>query len=430
VDYNGGMSQAEIVQYQEPTRSDIVPLGPRASFLPTQNEYHFMQLAAENLASTEFVPRGLRGKPPAVLAAMLTGREMGIGPMRALRQINVIDGKPSPEPELLMARVLDRGHYMRVAVTTKQRCVVRARRKEWADDEPTFELEWDLDDAIAAELVELKNGKPWAKSKKGESLPWMLYTRGMLRSRCVGEVCRAVFPDITEGASYAPEELTQGQIYDAGAGTTILEGLPDEIRARVEDAADPAKPVQDLADEMVEEGWLSDGERTTMVAYARKHEAHPPLALERLRKVRDERGRQAAEAEATEATEAEVVDVSTTGDDESSDGAPAEDRQEFMRGLSEAEYDQLQKWKVDDDTLAQFAGIASKGRTYATHAGSLTIDEIEAVMVLGKAASKGSIKLDRSTSPAKLLVEVEEGKTVEVPLATLLEAAAPREGGK
>jgi hypothetical protein len=429
------MSQAEIVQYQEPIRGEIVPLGPRASFLPTQNEYHFMQLAAENLASTEFVPRGLRGKPPAVLAAMLTGREMGIGPMRALRQINVIDGKPSPEPELLMARVLDRGHYMRVAVTTRDRCVVRARRKEWGDDEPTFELEWDLDDAIAAELVELKNGKPWAKSEKGKSLPWMLYTRGMLRSRCVGEVCRAVFPDITEGASYAPEELTQGQIYDPGAGERILEGLPDEIRARVEDAADPAKPVQDLADEMVEEGWLSDAERTTMVTYARKHEAHPPLALERLRKVRDERGRQASEAEATEATAAEVVDVAETADDERSDGAPAEEhaaanRVEARRGLSKAEYGQLKKWKVDDDTLAQFAGVASGGRTYATRAGSLTVDEVEAVMVLGKAWSKDSIKLDTSTSPAKLLVEVEEGTTVEVALATLLEAAAPREGGK
>ena len=53
---------------------------------------------AVQIAQTEFVPASLRGKPAAVMAAMLTGHEVGIGPMMALKQIHVVEGRPAGGP--------------------------------------------------------------------------------------------------------------------------------------------------------------------------------------------------------------------------------------------------------------------------------------------------------------------------------------------
>ena len=231
------------------------PAPTRASWLPSRDEYGFLMQVAEHLANTEFVPKGVRGKAPAVLACMLTGREMGIGPMRALRQIDVIEGKPSPSPELLMARVLEEGHYIRVSVTNKERCVVRTRRKDWPDDEPTFELEWTMEDAKEAKLDRKQN--------------WNTYRRAMLRSRCVSETVRAVHPDISEGASYSPEELTQGEVYDPAQGQVVLDGLPDDLREQVEVAMEPVHGVIERAERLRDDGVISAEQCTAAIAHAR-----------------------------------------------------------------------------------------------------------------------------------------------------------------
>ena len=48
---------------------------------------------ASQINGTDFVPKAFRGKPEAVMAALLTGRELGLGPMTALQRIHVIEGK-------------------------------------------------------------------------------------------------------------------------------------------------------------------------------------------------------------------------------------------------------------------------------------------------------------------------------------------------
>ena len=52
-----------------------------------------MRLAAR-IHNTSFVPKALRGDPNSVLACILTGDELGLGPMQSLRMVNVIDGPP------------------------------------------------------------------------------------------------------------------------------------------------------------------------------------------------------------------------------------------------------------------------------------------------------------------------------------------------
>ena len=50
----------------------------------------------ETIQHSEAVPKSLRGKPEAILAAMLLGRDWHLGPFEALRQIDVIEGTFGP----------------------------------------------------------------------------------------------------------------------------------------------------------------------------------------------------------------------------------------------------------------------------------------------------------------------------------------------
>ena len=59
---------------------------------------------ATQISGTEFVPVALRGKPAAIAAAILTGREVGIPPMQSLSGIHVVDGWPTLSSELMRQR--------------------------------------------------------------------------------------------------------------------------------------------------------------------------------------------------------------------------------------------------------------------------------------------------------------------------------------
>lgn len=59
---------------------------------------------ASKVAATEFVPSALRGKPEAIMACILMGREIGVGPMQALSKIHVVDGRPAMAAELMRDR--------------------------------------------------------------------------------------------------------------------------------------------------------------------------------------------------------------------------------------------------------------------------------------------------------------------------------------
>ena len=67
-------------------REERETLPAPASVLPSSREWEATMAVAREIAGTQFVPESYRGKPDAVVAAILTGREMGIGPMQALRR--------------------------------------------------------------------------------------------------------------------------------------------------------------------------------------------------------------------------------------------------------------------------------------------------------------------------------------------------------
>lgn len=151
------------------------------------------------IANTDFVPRALRGNTAAILAAVLTGRELGMGPMEALRTIDVIDGRPSPSAEWMVGKVFEAGHVIVAVEQSAESCTVEGRR--FRDGEQVAEMRFTFTIEMAQRV----------KDKQGRSLAskanWKNYPEAMLYWRATSQLCRQFFPDVLSGLKYLPEEL-------------------------------------------------------------------------------------------------------------------------------------------------------------------------------------------------------------------------------
>lgn len=169
----------DLVRYQPPTSS--LELAPQAWKL------------AEKIAGTDFVPTALRGRPEAVLACILAGHELGVGPMQALAKIHIIEGRPAMAAELMRATVLQHGHelvYDEVSTTSVTASGRRRGSEKWT------KVTWTMDDAKRGGLDGKQNWRKWP--------------RAMLIARATAELCRMIFPDVLAGISYTVEELSDG----------------------------------------------------------------------------------------------------------------------------------------------------------------------------------------------------------------------------
>ena len=151
------------------------------------------------VADTDFVPKALRGKPNSILASILTGRELGLGPMESLRSIDVIDGRPSPSAEWMVGRVFDAGHIIEVVEQTDKTCTVKGTRMSNGTAVATMTFTFTIE--MAARAVD-RNNKPLTSKAN-----WKNYPEAMLYWRAVAQLCRQFFPDAIRGLRHSPEEL-------------------------------------------------------------------------------------------------------------------------------------------------------------------------------------------------------------------------------
>ncbi|GAA1962096.1 hypothetical protein [Amycolatopsis minnesotensis] len=165
------------------------------------------RLAAQ-IADTPFVPDGMRGNPAAVTAAILTGREMGLGPMTSLQHIHVVKGKPGKSAEIMRGMALAAGHHLRDVEVTDTRVVLEGRRR---DEETWTRVQFTADQARRAKID--LGGYPEDK----------LYARATTR------LCRRKFADVVGGIA-----LTVDELEDSDA--------PDPTRAALTTPPGPAEP--------------------------------------------------------------------------------------------------------------------------------------------------------------------------------------------
>jgi len=184
-----------------------------------------MMAQAEVLIKSGFLPIAIK-TPAQAVAIMLTGRELGIPTMQALRQINVIQGKPTMAAELMLALAYQRipGFRYAVAKSTKDECVCQFERPGHKPYQHTFTMK----DADALGLAGKQN--------------WHTQPATMLRWRCISSGLRLVAPDAIAGV-YTPEELMPDAKvnFDTGVVDRIPEPLPASVATPVAPIP-PSKP--------------------------------------------------------------------------------------------------------------------------------------------------------------------------------------------
>lgn len=157
------------------------------------------------LAKSMLLPHDLKGKPSDVLAIILTGAELGLAPMQAVRGIQVIKGKPSLSADLMAAlckRRKDVCEYLTPVTLTAEKAVYETKRV--GDPKPTT-MEFTIQDAQRAGLA--------------GSDTYRKFPQAMLKARCLSAICRAVYPDVCMGL-YDPDELAPANI-DAPAPAPV-----------------------------------------------------------------------------------------------------------------------------------------------------------------------------------------------------------------
>lgn len=180
------------------------------------------------IANTDMVPTGLRGRADAVVAVILAGHELGLGPMQSLQTIDLIQGRPALSPEGMRALVLSAGHGLDVE-SGDDYAMVSGHRREWADPDRWRSFGFTLEDAKRAGLTQKEN--------------WVKYPRDMLIARATGRACRAIFADVIRGLSYTGEEIESfaSTPPDAMAGgQTRTRGRGPSVEAAADGAASPS----------------------------------------------------------------------------------------------------------------------------------------------------------------------------------------------
>lgn len=193
---------------------------------------------AVSLAKTPFVPQSLRDRDAGVTAAnitaaILTGQEIGIQPMAALRSIDVIQGTPAMRAIALRALVQSKGHEVWVVEQNATRAIVAGKRHGSDKEQKST---WTMDRARALGLVGKDN--------------WKKQPEAMLVARATSELCRLIAADVILGIPYSVEELEDGPD-EASSEPTVARKRTAQRRAPLP-AAEVVTPEPSLDEPVIE----------------------------------------------------------------------------------------------------------------------------------------------------------------------------------
>lgn len=153
----------------------------------------------------------VKGKGPdeaamAVAVAIMSGAELGLKPMVALRSFTVINGKPALYGDGLINVVRQSGKaaYLRTGCETRDGQMVGWCEAKRSDTEETSRVEFSQADAVRAGLwsetpkvTKFKTGG--GSYEKDNDSPWYRYPQRMLAWRAAGWCLRELFGDVLGG---------------------------------------------------------------------------------------------------------------------------------------------------------------------------------------------------------------------------------------
>ncbi|MFC8733139.1 hypothetical protein ACFT5B_11830 [Luteimicrobium sp. NPDC057192] len=223
--------------------------------LPERMEY------AKALAASNLLPQAFRQQPANALVAIEYGNALGIAPIVALSEINVINGTPSLSAALMASLARAAGHKVRTSGDAESAtCTI-----ERADD-PGYEhtATWTKKKAQDASL--------WGRGH------WAKDPGTMLRWRAISECVRFACPEVLAGIKYTPEEIVEFSGVAAPAPVQVQARQADRPRsgnarlaAAVQDHPAATAPVEDVQDaEVVEEPGMTQAQSRKMGALMRE----------------------------------------------------------------------------------------------------------------------------------------------------------------
>lgn len=175
------------------------------------DEWQVLTQQANALVASGFLPSTVNS-PQKAIAIMTLGRELGIGAWAALSSINVIQGKPTVSPQLMLALINDSKQLEDMTIRDENdTCVVTMKRVGRTPHTAAFSMR----DAAA---MGLSNKDNW---KKQPAI--------MRQWRAVAACARVVFPDVILGM-YTPEEMGANVVADEQGNMTVVEVRREEPR--------------------------------------------------------------------------------------------------------------------------------------------------------------------------------------------------------
>jgi hypothetical protein len=163
---------------------------PAKDLLAPETNFRSMMEFAKTIVDSGLMPKHVN-TPGKAVAIILTGREMGIGPMQAMRSISIVEGKPTLAADLQLALFHKAGGKTQFTALDASKGVL-VFHAPWLV-KPHTET-FTIEDAGRANLT---NKDVWKK-----------YPKAMLRSRVITAGLKSIGFEPTTGA-YDPEELDQ-----------------------------------------------------------------------------------------------------------------------------------------------------------------------------------------------------------------------------
>lgn len=208
---------------------ELVEFQPDSDLIRWARDAREAHTIATSLVKTSFVPQSMANKPHEAAAAILTGAEVGLTPMAALRSIDIIQGTPAMRAHALRGLVQARGHEVWVEESGPVQAIVCGRRKGSDHEQRSV---WTIDRARLLKLTDKPN--------------WKNQPQAMLIARATSELCRLIASDVLLGLPYSIEELTDEtpETPVPVARKAVRRAVAPEVEAPPLDALEPAPVVE------------------------------------------------------------------------------------------------------------------------------------------------------------------------------------------
>lgn len=145
------------------------------------------------LSKTPTVPERYYGKPMDMYAAVLVGRELGVGPMESITELFLVKGRVSMSAKLMGSLVQRQGHQLRTRLGPEQAEVEAWRKMDNGELVNMGSVIFTKQDAQTAGL--------WGTGA------WKAWPQVMLGWRALSIAARFYFPECLTSVKYEASEM-------------------------------------------------------------------------------------------------------------------------------------------------------------------------------------------------------------------------------